>query len=417
MYNCNDQLTGIVHRDMKESYNPKKDYWALVLRAYQGKTGDRTNGVPVPNERGRETLKMALQTRITDWNKVVVDDILRCQNCCMQHAFQHYEGFDLTLCSGCWDHNTIEYSKLTFVKRIRNSKRIRHNYHPRNLKSYGFCWIPDLEAEVVRCGYYDKSFAQLLAEDQKAGYDRRAMLKEYRTRQSMILAECFREHWEDSQYDKYREVLNDEFMRTQLLFVARRISYNLRLAKDDKPEKYIRDKVAEVLGALESPLTLRTSLLWDISMQRHVVEFHRQRFKQEFDAGDRTLPQYNSTDGLCHLSVCHICFRKAVVWVKGLPREKRTADYVSSFACSYPTDCRYKTAQDLIYHYLNDVSHLASLLSRKENEDREWFSFVTGVEGAEPVRVTSFHYDVPPAPLQPIIAIANIEDSPPAGED
>src|SRR5690606_8722366 len=45
-YDCR-RFTGIVQRDMEEPYDSLKDYRALVLRAYQGKTGERVNGVPI----------------------------------------------------------------------------------------------------------------------------------------------------------------------------------------------------------------------------------------------------------------------------------------------------------------------------------------------------------------------------------
>src|SRR5690606_32498008 len=119
---------------------------------------------------------------------------------------------------------------------------------------------------------------------------------------------------------------------TRLLYVAQRISSNFKWMKEDKSEKYIRDKVAEVFSAFESlgSLTPARGMLWDFNMQQHIAKFHKERFKQQFDAGDRYSPQYFSTDGLCLLSICEICFRAAVQSVKDLPKEDRTIDFVKS---------------------------------------------------------------------------------------
>lgn len=59
----------------------------------------------------------------------------------------------------------------------------------------------------------------------------------------------------------------------------------------------------------------------------------------------------------------------------------------------------YRTAIDLAGHYANHHTRVA--LSKEHNENGEWFGFMTGVEGAEPLRVN--HRDeIPPMPLPPL---------------
>ncbi|RPA86402.1 hypothetical protein BJ508DRAFT_321543 [Ascobolus immersus RN42] len=415
-----DNFYGAVKRDMEEAYDDKTDYRSLVIKAYSGNTGflareaaakraiakaeaesasasvsaSDTSSASGSSTSPEPTVKQKKRRAKKGEAKAKADTIVRCQICCMQRAFKHWDTFNKALCPSCYELHAIDRSQVAFLKKLRESE-MRCQYRLTGRTRRNTYWRPDVEKEVA-LQYPGRTLDGMVEEHKEKKAAKERENAEFRQRHRERLIETFMTTWEDSKYDKFREIITEENMKNfaQEVSNSSLTRKGFRVKKTDYEQAWLDQQVTPFFRIFDDDCehidqiddyAIRSRLF---TIKQTIQSFHQGRFIAA-DMGVEYRAGHESSDGRFAVGVCKVCYDDL--------RFKRLSSDGDSMRQSH-ADLSYQSACSLSYHYASRHTKIA--LSRENHENGEWFGFLTGVPGMEPVRVAD-RVEVPQIPALP----------------
>jgi hypothetical protein len=192
----------------------------------------------------------------------------------------------------------------------------------------------------------------------------------------------------DPKYNKFRKILTEHEIRQDAVhFAVKQIKGTLKPAKKDKGEDWYKAIVNEFFLLLDSDSDdYRRHQTYFI--QRRAMNWHMERLQRELDCG-RDMTYFDdldvtSSDGKMLVGTCNICYSKAV------SKKAEIGDLWDdeTFKTAWGDKGLYMTPRRFVGHWMNCHPRM-SYEEQFGPEGNGYFTYMTGVEGAEPIRVDS----------------------------
>ncbi|RPA87380.1 hypothetical protein BJ508DRAFT_372441 [Ascobolus immersus RN42] len=380
-------ITGTVLKDISEPYNDARDYKALVLKAYRGPgpRGDYTTSAPSdePLEDGKKKKKTKAET-------------LRCQFCCIQRAYKVWDAFEKAICPACFELHVIDHLEIKKLKKLQLDKYVFQYRRGAGGQAKRHCyWLSDIVKEVTK-QYPGETLQSLLNAADQASKDRAADIAAYKQRHQDGIASRILEKWKkDSKYDQYRDILTDDDIKDDAIsFAKNQFRGDFKFAKRDKGEDWYAGRVDAFFPWFDGDDDAR-HVYSMFSIRTKFVQFHLARLKRDYDCGAQAWASngpgawQTSTDGKFLVGACHLCYPKAV---------RKKAEIGSEWSdalltAEWGSKGLYMTPEYFVEHWIQ--KHAREMIRKQFGPGRdEYYSFMTGVEGAEPIRV-QYVEDIP----------------------
>lgn len=262
-----------------------------------------------------------------------------------------------------------------------------------DITSPKYYWIPDLEIQVMRSRYYITTFGDLLHGDDRRRAAKRAANEAYRPLQKEKLKDYYRRHWAQPRYDKFREAFTD--LEEAYENVAEYEAAKIAATQIERPESWYKSKLPRVFMFFDAEDRETRMRYKRDEVLKQAVNFHTSRLNQQVpDGGEQTNSTYT-------IGICKLCYTEVGSWqelvdsacleqlrIEPIPeyytRNEDCHGY-SVWSSFRKIICEYMSPKEMAIHYW--YRHPLEFMSGENNEAGEWFGFMTGVEGAEPMRI------------------------------